>query len=862
MSGHEGQIPQWMQQQHVQGSRPHPPIHNPTYPPYMQTSQHSQQLFHQSQQQPQHSPYQLVPPHSSVNQLDQRQSLYPLQFSLPTVSPPVMLQQPTPRPHISNVHQHQQLQHPSNQQALRWTNNTDSVTETTSYHPQFFSPFENESDIERRRHQQHQPRQQLPQWTTGVQSIVPPGISPSQIGPLAQPHPVLPKSSSSRERLPELVSSPSSALIQQLETYSRSGSSHGPGFGRSTPYPARARSRRSPASAGKTPVGVTGPTETRQSRGSLPVATSGLREPQSFVAISRPGLSLLTHSSLSASTADGSLAVMPASAAGTDELLLPPQGPISIQYPLADHLLDCDIDMARMEDDNPIEVTLNIDIPKTSSPAAAGDPSVTVLSVNPSWHCVFVETVQQQRIRTWVRIQFCPSPVSSTYKDHQAKIQRLQTVQVIGYASRQVELTRRITGQNLLKKGGIIVHLDPSAISFNDASYGFTLSFSSFVAERLSRSNACKPDTPLPLTRQQNSAYCRRNLKELYYDTFSKDVLITIKPSGEVFHAHSVVLESYGYFRALLEQVTQDPVMSTARELNENNINANSSSSSSSSSGNASQALVDEEGYARPLNSQPTQRQQQQMHQQQQNQPDDGKFVRSSRLKIKIEIQDVAPNVFRAMLHYMYIGHIPTEIHSLTPENPQQQNNNTAASSAGEHGLSVAGQPPVFPADRPHSQPAAAAATIARPSSSTPSTSPPPPPAPASTPATISSTAFSWREIYEIATRFQLAGLMHLSKLVLITRLDVDNAVKELFEWAYLHWNLVPCYVSFLIENMDLRLLEIGVHGEGASSGSTATDTTTKSILWQYHDRCPRFNDIMAVFLKMLNERKEAKTLV
>ncbi|KAG0012952.1 hypothetical protein BGZ80_011400 [Entomortierella chlamydospora] len=509
-----------------------------------------------------------------------------------------------------------------------------------------------------------------------------------------------------------------------------------------------------------------------------------------------------------------------------------------MHYPLVDHLADNDVDMTRIEDESPIEVTLNIDIPKSSSPAAAGDPNVTVLSVNPSWHCVFVETVQQQRVRTWVRIQFCPSPLSSTYKDHHSKILRLRTVQVIGYASRQVELTRRISGQNLLRKGGIIVHLDPSAISFNDASYGFTLSFSSFVADRLSRSNAFRPDEPLPLARQQNSAYCRRNLKELYYDTFTKDVVITLKPSGEVFHAHSVVLESYGYFRTLLSRVARDPNMGAAEEENEDICVSNSDDSS--------QAVVDDEGYARPLNSIPNQRQQRQQSQ------DDGRSTRSSRLKTKIEI-DAAPNLFRAMLHYMYIGHVPTEIDSLSPGNTQRQNGVTSTSSGGGHSVSGRSQPL-------HNQIIAAATTttssLSTPSNLVPCSEPAP------TPTIASATVFSWRELYEIAARFQLAGLMHLSKLVLISRLEADSAVKELFEWAYLHSDLVPCYVSFLIENMDPTLLELGMQRERESTSSTATATVTKSALWYYHDRCPRFNDIMAIFLKMLNERKETKTLV
>jgi hypothetical protein len=104
----------------------------------------------------------------------------------------------------------------------------------------------------------------------------------------------------------------------------------------------------------------------------------------------------------------------------------------------------------------PIEVTLNIDIPKSSRSPTVGIPSTTVLNVNPSWHVVFVETIQQQRIRTSIRIQFCLSPSTSRLVEHRAKVRRLQTVQVIGYASRRVELSRRIQGQTLLNRGGLV----------------------------------------------------------------------------------------------------------------------------------------------------------------------------------------------------------------------------------------------------------------------------------------------------------------------------------------------------------------------------------------------------------------------
>ncbi|KAF9359586.1 hypothetical protein BGX26_012030 [Mortierella sp. AD094] len=846
---------QQQQQQHPQGSQqgPHPtPLRssNQVDPHYARVYQHPNQVFQQLQQhQQQHSPYQQAPLQDLAAQIHWRQYSHPPQLSLSTAPLPANPQQPAPYSHVSNLHQLHQLQQLRDQQALIWSNGSaaEGIAEANPYRAGCISPIESvntasATDVERHI-QQYQNRLQQPQRrTAGCQPIVPPSrfpsqISPSHTGPRPQSQLASPKSPSCPEQLSTLTPLPSSALVPHFGARSRPSPSPATSFGRPNPYPARTRVQSNSASFSKSPVDAVSSMEAQQSRDPLLATTGSFHQSRSPIITSKPGQPFPTLSAAAAAAA-GTLLTAPSSSLDQEEVPLPPQAPISMHYSSVDHLVDNDVNMTKMEDDSPIEVTLNIDIPKSSSPAAAGDPNVTVLSVNPSWHCVFVETVQQQRVRTWVRIQFCPSPLSSTYKDHHSKVLRLRTVQVIGYASRQVELTRRISGQNLLKKGGIIVHLDPSAISFNDASYGFTLSFSSFVAERLCRSNASRPDEPLPLARQQNSAYCRRNLKELYYDTFTKDVIITLKPSGEVFHAHSVVLESYGYFRTLLSRAARDPNMSATEEENED-IGVGSD-------GSGSQAAVDDEGYARPLNSLPTQRQRRQQSQ------DDGKSMRSSRLKTKIEI-DAAPNLFRAMLHYMYIGHVPTEIDSLSLGNPQRQNGVTSTSSGGGHSVSGRGQPL-------HSQSTVAAAAA----TSSPSTSLTLVPCsePASTPSITSTTAFSWRDLYEIATRFQLAGLMHLSKLVLISRLEADNAVKELFEWAYLHLDLVPCYVSFLIENMDPTLLELGMHRGGESISSATTATVTKSVLWYYHDRCPRFNDIMAVFLRMLNERKETKTLV
>ncbi|KAF9930292.1 hypothetical protein BGZ65_005416, partial [Modicella reniformis] len=147
-------------------------------------------------------------------------------------------------------------------------------------------------------------------------------------------------------------------------------------------------------------------------------------------------------------------------------------------------------------------------------------------------------------------------------------------------------------------------------------------------------------------------------------------------------------------------------------------------------------------------------------------------------------------------------------------------------------------------------------------------------PAASSTQASSAAAAvFSWRELYETASRFQLAGLMHLAKLVLISRLDTDLALRELFEWAYRYWMLVPSYVSFLIENMNPTLLRCDQYDEGRRGRErergpglrlnvAPDERVSKSVFWPYHDRCPRFDDIMVMFLQMLNERKNSETLV
>ncbi|KAF8943659.1 hypothetical protein BGZ47_005204 [Haplosporangium gracile] len=629
------------------------------------------------------------------------------------------------------------------------------------------------------------------------------------------------------------------------------------------------------------------------------------------------------------------------------ETVLPAQAPISIYGPRNNDGCmgndggtgsDLEMDYILEEEEQgppPIEVTLNVDIPKSSRPPTEGVPSTTVLNVNPSWHVVFVETIQHQRIRTTIRIQFCPSSSTARLVEHRSKVRRLQTVQVIGYASRRVELSRRIQGQTLLNRGGLIIHLDPASITFNEASYGFTLSLTSFETDQLSRKGNSRPDIPLPLARQQNSAYCRRNLKEMYYDTISKDVAITLRPSGDVFYAHSVVLESHAYFRALVEQQNQlrgSPMAVSQDAEEEGTVMAVETDT-----------VVDEEGYAQPLRPQPQQRSLNGQGSSRYPHGGAGTFGTSgrrengsglatqdrSRAKIMIEVNDTSSTVFRAVLHFMYMGHVPiTGVFANQAPQQQQPQQQTAAPSASAvqanapaptqdtstfsmsaaaHAMnptvgteSGSGTSSMTGLDVLTAAATLAATEAASDTSSSSLSGPssalgtsivglpmglPPSPltlsvssaaAPIPTTSTIitvttattvnananasaaaatapSATAttttivgeFPWREVYEIATRYQLSGLMHLAKVALLSRLDVDRAIRELFEWAYHHKPLIPAYVSFLIERVDATVLN-----------------GRRSILWPYHDLCPVYDEIMMDFMRLLSERKNVSTLI
>jgi hypothetical protein len=468
--------------------------------------------------------------------------------------------------------------------------------------------------------------------------------------------------------------------------------------------------------------------------------------------------------------------------------------------------------------------------------------------------------------------------------------------------------------------------LDPTSITFNEASYGFTLSLTSFEMDQLSRTHNSRPDTPLPLARQQNSAYCRRNLKEMYYDTVSKDVAIALRPSGEIFYAHSVVLESHAYFRALVEQQNQSRSAMTGQDAEEEE---------GSSMAVETEAVVDEEGYAQPLRSKAQQRSLGSSRY-----PlgggsgsfgigggkDSGLASQDrSRTKTLIEVNDTSPTVFRAVLHFMYMGHVPVtgvfanQAPQLQQQQQQQQqaaatfsqgsqanaaepnqdigtsamsaaalavNANagvesgsdspgmtglevlvaatlaateaaSGASSSSRSGPSSAlststvdrpmGPPPSFPTPIVSSTGAPIPSTdpIGVTTTSVNSNTPVATAAPPVTTTTTIVGEFPWREVYAIATRYQLSGLMHLAKVALLSRLDVDRAVRELFEWAYHHKPLIPAYVSFLIERVDATVLN-----------------GRRSILWPYHDLCPAYDEIMMDFMRLLSERKNASTLI
>ncbi|KAF9405773.1 hypothetical protein BGZ94_003384 [Podila epigama] len=583
-----------------------------------------------------------------------------------------------------------------------------------------------------------------------------------------------------------------------------------------------------------------------------------------------------------------------------DDLMLPPGNGIE--------------DDEMMEETDPVEVTLNVDVPRTSR-TAEGKPTVTVLNVHSSWRCVFIESIRDQRVYTAVRLQFCVSPDNPTH--HQNLVRQLRTLQIIGYESQQVEMSQQIVGAKLLERGGIIVHLDPELIRYNkDACYGFTISLSNYPLRILTDTS---PDEPLPLEKQRHAAYCRRNLKELYYDTDSKDVAIYIvKPaeqrpatdsgssnnsdtlqgnhgplrtapgtsqlssSGqssagptastasrpqvlEVFYVHSVVLQSYEFFQSRYEvavmarnqaiaaasassidQGLAQPLHVQRQQLQRTGLHAPSSSVTqpSSSHGPLNRPYLmqfskaQEQAHPHPLNNE----------------------------KIQLVFDNVQPNVFRAVLHFMYIGQIPAADVDLSNNHADSEGPSTSCSTTEVRDREEDGR----------GTGSAQSSTTRLPTSGSAGTFPP---ATASSSATTSTAKkdpfdFTWRDLFEASIRFDLKELTHMASVVLVTELRVDTVLPELFEWAYRFEKLVPLYIEFVVQHVPRRLLVAERQASTSTGGSTGTGMRSlsrsvggqddqgvaKSAVWQFRDS-PAFVTILHEILRVLALRRPASSL-
>ncbi|KAG0020789.1 hypothetical protein BGZ81_009198, partial [Podila clonocystis] len=295
----------------------------------------------------------------------------------------------------------------------------------------------------------------------------------------------------------------------------------------------------------------------------------------------------------------------------------------------------------------------------------------------------------------------------------------------------------------------------------------------------------------------------------------------------EVFYAHSVILECYEYFRSRYE------VAAVAR---------NQSIAAASAS---------DEGYARPLREQLQQQQQQQQQQQarglnsgsgssqgtsslsssgipvpplqcpQNQQPQAPQHPSTERVQICLD--NVHPNVFRAVLHFMYIGQVPTAVSkgtgttTTTLDEPNQDASSSSTTSSG----------PKDPLD------------------------------------------FSWRQIFEASLQFDIKELSHMACLVLATDLRPESVLAELFEWAYRFEKLVPLYVEFVVQHVPRQMLESrrsggygqGGRGQGPGFGlGGGTEGLPKSPLWKYRDS-PAFDKILQEILRVLAMRKPVMSL-
>ncbi|KAG0340361.1 hypothetical protein BG004_006456 [Podila humilis] len=673
-----------------------------------------------------------------------------------------------------------------------------------------------------------------------------------------------------------------------------------------------------------------------------------------------------------------------------NEVTLPPQPPAVIYDPSTLPFGNNDSQDVEMtgqnNDDFGYEVTLNIDVPKTTG-CAEGKPKITVVNAHPSWYCIFIESIHHQRVQAAVRIQFC-AKVPKSIQDGLDRVRGLQTIQVVGYESQQVEMSQKIVGDRLLERGGVIVHLDPAVISYNkDASFGFTLSLSSLPLTMLT---ATRDDVLLPVQKQRRAAFCRRNLKEMYYDNASKDVAIFVmkprsqahstsssfsppssrlSPSSsstrdngrqqsqvlEVFYAHSVILESFSYFRARYETATVARDQAIA----------------------AAFASADE-GFARPLREQMLmqQQQQQQPHQyvqqahgacatssapnmasfssfsaassssasvlsiplppfaQSQSNPQadprqDPQQRQTAAERIQLCLENVSPNVFRAVLHFMYMGQVPTVASGSSAERVATSTTTTVTSPGSATATSgtmvqsprqesrSAGSSSTSAIHAPHEAPFVPTTTLAQPDPSnrsepvlshsprlhpgtsmvespcqigsrtttnsngnssgdgngngsgtgnrnhnhtqtnTTATRSSSPPAHSTLEASSSKDPldFSWKDVYEASIMFELQELTHMASLALVSGLQPETVLKELFEWVYRFEKLVPLYVDYVVRHVPCQLLENSrqrlVSGRGNNGLATANGGSGRSALWQYRN-LPGYEKIVQALLRAL----------
>lgn len=423
----------------------------------------------------------------------------------------------------------------------------------------------------------------------------------------------------------------------------------------------------------------------------------------------------------------------------------------------------------------------------------------------------------------------------------------------------------------------ILVHLDPALISYNkNASYGFSLSFSSHPLGLIS-SNV--PDEKHPLQKQQHAAYCRRNLKEMYYDNASKDVAIyimkpvtprsgteteqpqnqggassssslsTFRPPSrapsvglststapapdnqsvpttssttsshvlEVFYAHSVILECYEYFRSRYETaaVARDQAIAAASASDEGfarPLHEQLQSRSGSSGNQGPSSLSSSSSSTMPPPLRPSHHQQQQQQQERQGRGQ-GQSQPNSTERVQICLDNVQPNVFRAVLHFMYIGQVPTAVPKkcATTTTAQDETNQEAPSSSTTTATTTGGIKD--PLD------------------------------------------FTWRQLFEASVTFDIKELSHMACLVLVTDLQRESVLPELFDWAYQFPKLVPLYIEFVVQHVPRQVLERRGCGGGQGQGEVV-----KSALWQFRDS-PAFDRMLQEILRVLAMRKPVLSL-